>query len=139
MRKRTKARFDILGQIRYECIRRGWNDYTLSKYSGIPHSTISSWFSKNQQPTLATIEKLCDAFGITLSEFFQKQEEETKYPDVKNIRERINPDFWYHLVHMFASYEKAAALAGEAAPLKDVPAGNSPKENSLKKKTPADK
>ena len=138
MRKRTKARFDILGRIRYECVRRGWTDYTLSKYSGIPHSTISSWFSKKQQPTLATIEKLCDAFGITLSEFFRQQEEKRKYPDVKTIRERVDPDFWYHLVHMCASYEKAAALVGEAVPEKDVPAGKAVKENSSKEETPAD-
>lgn len=49
---------------------RGWSLYKLAKHSEIPYSSLSSLFIKNNQPTLSTLEKLCDGFNITMSEFF---------------------------------------------------------------------
>ena len=36
----------------------------------MPQSTISSWYSKRMTPSFASLEKICTAFGITLSQFF---------------------------------------------------------------------
>lgn len=47
---------------------RGWSEYQLAEYSGLPQSTISSWYRKNLIPTLPSLQKICDAFGITLSQ-----------------------------------------------------------------------
>lgn len=49
---------------------KGWSEYKLSVESGIPQSTISSWFRKKAQPSVLSIQAICDACGITLSEFF---------------------------------------------------------------------
>jgi transcriptional regulator with XRE-family HTH domain len=68
---REKAEFDILGRIQDECDRRKWTFYMLSKCSGIPQSTISTWYRKQLQPSVASIEKICCAFGMTLPEFFE--------------------------------------------------------------------
>ena len=49
---------------------RGWSEYRLSEESGITQSTISTWFRKNVTPTVNSIESICKACNITLSQFF---------------------------------------------------------------------
>ena len=49
---------------------RGWTEYQLAEHSGLPQSTISSWYRKNMVPTVPSLEKICTAFGITLSQLF---------------------------------------------------------------------
>lgn len=49
---------------------RGWTEAVLSEQSGLPQSTISSWYRKNSSPTVASLEKVCKAYGITLSQLF---------------------------------------------------------------------
>lgn len=49
---------------------RGWTEYQLAERSGLPQSTISSWYRKNMIPTIPSLEKICLAFGITLSQLF---------------------------------------------------------------------
>ena len=57
--------------------QRGWSEYQLSLKSGLTQSTISSWYRKNTLPTIPSLEKICDAFGISLSQFFMEEEEES--------------------------------------------------------------
>ncbi len=49
---------------------RGWTEYQLAERSGLPQSTISSWYQKGMTPSFSSLEKICDAFGLTLSQFF---------------------------------------------------------------------
>lgn len=49
---------------------RKWTEYRLSEESGIPQTTISSWFRKNISPSISSLEKICEAFNITMSQFF---------------------------------------------------------------------
>lgn len=49
---------------------RGWSEYRLSEEAGIAQSTVSSWFRKNVNPTKTSLEKICKAFNITMSQFF---------------------------------------------------------------------
>ena len=61
---------DILSVITEYRVDRGWSEYQLAERSGLPQSTISSWYRKNMIPTLPSLEKICVAFGITLSQLF---------------------------------------------------------------------
>ena len=61
---------DILEKIRKYRIERNWTEYQLAEKSELPQSTISSWYRKNQIPTIPSMEKICKAFGITLAQFF---------------------------------------------------------------------
>ncbi len=61
---------DILTTINEYRMDRGWTEYQLAEKSGLPQSTISSWYRKNMVPTITSLEKICDAFGITLSQLF---------------------------------------------------------------------
>lgn len=49
---------------------RGWSEYQLAERAGLPQSTISSWYRKNMVPSVPSLEKICVAFGITLSPLF---------------------------------------------------------------------
>lgn len=61
---------NVLNKITYLRTQKGWSEYQLSEYSGLTQSTISSWYRKNMSPSIASLEKICNAFGITLSQFF---------------------------------------------------------------------
>jgi len=64
---------DILAVILENREARGWTEYQLAERSGLPQSTISSWYRKNMIPTVPSLEKICQAFGITLAQLFAEQ------------------------------------------------------------------
>ena len=66
---------DILTAITELREQRHWTDYQLAERSGLPQSTISSWFRKGMIPTVPSLEKVCVAFGITLSQLFAEGNE----------------------------------------------------------------
>lgn len=61
---------DILATITAYREARGWTEYQLAEHSGLTQSTISTWYRKNIIPTVPSLEKICSAFGITLSQLF---------------------------------------------------------------------
>ena len=65
---------DILTTINKYREERDWTEYQLAERSGLPQSTISSWYRKNMVPTVPSLEKICNAFGITLSQLFAEGE-----------------------------------------------------------------
>lgn len=67
---RERAEFDILKRILEERLSRNWSEYTLSQRARLPQSTISTWYRKEMQPSVASLEKICSAFNISLSQFF---------------------------------------------------------------------
>lgn len=68
---------DILDKITQLRLERGWSEYQLSEKSGLTQSTISSWYRKNMLPTIPSLSKICDAFGISLSQFFLEDDGRT--------------------------------------------------------------
>ncbi len=65
---------DILLAITEYRTERGWSEYQLAEKSGLPQSTISSWYRKNLIPTIQSLEKICTAFGITLSQLLAEDD-----------------------------------------------------------------
>lgn len=61
---------DILAVIIRNREARGWTEYELAERSGLPQSTISTWYRKNIVPTVPSLEKICQAFDITLAQLF---------------------------------------------------------------------
>lgn len=66
---------DVLAAITRHREARGWTEYGLAERSGLPQSTISSWYCKNASPTVASLEKVCKALGITLSQLFADEKD----------------------------------------------------------------
>ncbi len=59
--------------------QKNWTEYQLAEHSGLAQSTISSWYRKQMLPTIPSLLKICDAFGITISQFFLENNEESVY------------------------------------------------------------
>ena len=72
---------DILATITKYRQDRRWTEYQLAERSGLPQSTISSWYRKNMIPTVPSLEKICMAFGITLSQLFAEEENTVSLTD----------------------------------------------------------
>lgn len=68
---------DILEKITELREERHWSEYQLAEKSGLTQSTISSWYRKGILPSIPSLAKICDAFGLTLSQFFIEEETQT--------------------------------------------------------------
>ena len=80
---------DILTTITEYREARGWTEYQLSERAGLPQSTISSWYRKNMVPTIPSLEKICAAYGITLSQLFAEGAEAVSLTEAqKKLLER---------------------------------------------------
>ncbi len=65
---------DILSKIKVLQGERGWTDYKLSQESEVPLTTLSAIFSRKNTPKLDTLQCICNAFGLTLAQFFLEDE-----------------------------------------------------------------
>ncbi len=54
---------------------RGWTLYQLAEKSDIPYSTLNSSINRDTPLKIDAIERICKAFGISLSQFFMNDEE----------------------------------------------------------------
>lgn len=68
---------DILQTISEYRIAKNWSEYELAEKSGLPQSTISSWYRKKLFPTIPSLYKICDALGITLTQLFNEDKKMT--------------------------------------------------------------
>ena len=66
---------DVLERVTYYRTQKGWSEYQLAEKSGLTQSTISSWYRKNMVPSILSLEKICNAVGITLSQFFSTDDD----------------------------------------------------------------
>jgi transcriptional regulator with XRE-family HTH domain len=55
------------------CNQRNWSYYRLSKESGFEQSTLKSILKEKNMPSLYTLEKICKAFNIAISDFFDDE------------------------------------------------------------------
>lgn len=65
---------DILRKITELRLEKNWTEYELAERAELTQSTISSWYRKKLVPSIPSLEHICNAFGITLSQFFLEKE-----------------------------------------------------------------
>ena len=46
--------------------------YRLSQITGMTHTALGNILSQKSIPTIPTLERICDAFNITLAQFFSE-------------------------------------------------------------------
>ncbi len=80
---------NVLDRITDLRLGRGWSEYQLAEYSGLTQSTISAWYRKNMIPSIPSLQRICDAFGISLSQFFLEENSQAVFLTPKQI-ELIN-------------------------------------------------
>ena len=49
--------------------------YTLADKANIPYSSLNSSINRDTPPKIDTLERICDALGITLAQFFIEDEQ----------------------------------------------------------------
>ncbi|MEG2148814.1 MAG: helix-turn-helix transcriptional regulator [Clostridiales bacterium] len=84
---------DVLKRITEYRMERQWTEYKLATVSELPQSTISSWYRKGMLPSLTSLEKICDGFQITLSQFF----DENNYTAIVSAEEKQLLTHWQTL------------------------------------------
>ena len=62
----------IADKITSLCEKRDISKYRLSQLSGISQSSLGRIMAQENLPSLITLEKICAALGVTLSQFFQE-------------------------------------------------------------------
>lgn len=84
---------DVLAKLRKLLKERGWSEYRLAQQAGLHESTISNIYRRNTVPTIATLEAVCGAFGITLSQFFADSDSDLVEvtPELKELLDAWQP------------------------------------------------
>ena len=72
------ADFNVANRVQELCKARSWSLYRLAHEADMPYSTLNTVLYKTVSPSLVSIEKLCNGFGITLSQFFSEENEQAK-------------------------------------------------------------
>lgn len=92
---------DTHSRLRQLMAERGWTAYRLAKESGLSESTLANIFKRNTVPSIATLEAVCSAFGISLAQFFAENDMVELTPELKELF-----DHWVSL----SPEQKQAAL-----------------------------
>ncbi|MDE7394813.1 MAG: helix-turn-helix domain-containing protein [Clostridiales bacterium] len=70
---------DVIEKIDRLRKERGWSVNGLAMESMLTQSTVNNLFSRKNEPKLSTLRAICDAFHITLAEFFQENDPDNEY------------------------------------------------------------
>ena len=81
---------DILTRIKQLRDERGWSNYRLAKEANLSEGSLNNLFRLNNQPTIPTLEAVCNGFGISLSQFFANGNEAV----ILNSEQREMLDVW---------------------------------------------
>lgn len=65
---------NVLEKIRKLQWERGWTDYKLAQEANISQSSLATLYARQTPPKLDMLQRICEAFGITLSQFFLEDE-----------------------------------------------------------------
>lgn len=88
IKKQYIKTMDVIKKLTELRLERNISVYRLSELTGINQSTLANTFSRGTIPSIKHLEIMCDALGVTLSQFFA-QDEEMFYLSKKEI-ELIN-------------------------------------------------
>lgn len=99
---------DILSKITELREERHWSEYQLAEKSGLTQSTISSWYRKNIVPSVPSLARICEAFGLSLSQFFLEDETHavllsTRQSQLIEAAARLSPEQYDSLLQFLQS------------------------------------
>lgn len=66
---------------------RGWSINYLAMESELTQSTLNNLYRRNTEPKISTLRSICNAFGISLSEFFKDEGEDNEEDElIKKVK-----------------------------------------------------
>lgn len=81
---------DIVKKIDDLRVKRGWTFYKLAQESGLTQQTFTKWMEGKTIPTLPALKAVCDAYGITLANFFSENNMIEITPETKSVLDNWN-------------------------------------------------
>ncbi len=66
-------------------VAHGWSFYRLSQESGLSQQTFTQWMNGKTMPTIPALSAVCDAFDISLAEFFADENIIVATPETKEL------------------------------------------------------
>ena len=83
---------EVLEKIEKLRKERGWSINNLAMEALLTQSTLNNLYARKAEPKLSTLRAICNAFGISLAEFFaddaEEKKEESLSIDAEIIRSR---------------------------------------------------
>ena len=76
---------DIHARLKQLLQERGWTEYRLSKECNMAQTTIGNIFRRNTMPSLATLETISQAFGISLAQLLSEGDMVELTPELKEV------------------------------------------------------
>lgn len=76
---------DVLSKINSLRIEKGLSVNKLASLAGITQSTLQSLIEKNGIPSIPTLEKLCYALEISMSDFFKESDSENNVTNPDSV------------------------------------------------------
>lgn len=77
---------EVLEKIEKLRKERGWSINNLAMEALLTQSTLNNLYARKAEPKLSTLRAICNAFGISLAEFFADDAEEKKGGKFKHRR-----------------------------------------------------
>lgn len=76
---------DVKERLQQLMDERGWTIYRVAKEADIPWSTVRNMFKRNTEPSIATLESICNGMGLTLPQFFDVENEMGLTPEQRQL------------------------------------------------------
>lgn len=97
---------NVIDKIRKLQWERGWTDYKLAQAADISQSSLATLYSRQTPPKFEMLQRICEAFGITLSQFFLDDEQidiltEREKKMISSFR-KLNPEKQQALIELIA-------------------------------------
>ena len=102
---------DVLAMLRILMNEKGISEYKLSQLSGVPQSTINSFFRKNNTPSFNTMQSLCKPFNLTLSQFIKLAEDKYGTQEYALNEPAANFDSFYDVYSTLTTNQKELVFA----------------------------
>lgn len=65
---------DTKDRIKQLMDQRQWTLYELARRSGLTQTTLANMWRRNNEPSIPSLRLICNAFGITLTQFFSEED-----------------------------------------------------------------
>ncbi len=65
--------YEIIEKIEKLRLDRGWTYYRLAEEACLSQTTLFNMRARKTLPSITTLAGICDAFGVTLAEFFSDE------------------------------------------------------------------
>lgn len=76
----------VAERIKELCDKHGFSKYRLAQLTGMSQTALGNIFAKTSIPTIPTLEKICEAFDISLAQFFAGEGDR---PDLTDVQKEI--------------------------------------------------